>query len=120
MQFDFDSEEFERDMNSLANKADQARQDAQQEVADELLRLSQFEVPHGVSTLQNTGHTGTIMGQHYVGYGGPGVKYAARLHENPQYRFQKGRKGKYLEDPLKKNLRVFQKHMAEGFAGAIS
>jgi len=36
-----------------------------------------------------------------VGYHTP---YATRLHENPQYNFQRGRKGKYLEDPIKKNL----------------
>jgi hypothetical protein len=29
--------------------------------------------------------------------------YAARLHEHPEYEFQNGRKGKYLEDPAVEN-----------------
>lgn len=32
--------------------------------------------------------------------------YAHRLHEHPEYRFQKGRKGKYLTDPIIKNAEV--------------
>lgn len=63
----------------------------------ELLRLSQFEVPHDEGELQNSGTVEEIDGDVVVGYH---KKYAARLHEHPEYNFQKGRKGKYLEDPL--------------------
>jgi len=36
------------------------------------------------------------------------TKYAARLHEHPEYRFQNGRKAKYLEDPIEQNLGDWQ------------
>ncbi len=35
----------------------------------------------------------------FVSYNTP---YARRLHEHPEYRFNEGRKGKYLEDPFKR------------------
>jgi hypothetical protein len=82
------------------------------DVADEILRLSSFEVPHDTGMLQTSGHVepdtdkSVIVGYNKV--------YAARLHEHPEYRFQKGRKGKYLEDPIKNNLAVFQRYIADG------
>lgn len=75
------------------------------DVASEVLRLSQFEVPHDTGMLQNSGHTQDYSDYSLVGYN---KVYAARLHEHPEYRFQKGRKGKYLEDPIKNNLSVFR------------
>ncbi len=69
----------------------------------ELMRLSQLEVPHDEGTLQNSGTVELIMGSVVVGYH---TAYAARLHEHPEYHFQKGRKGKYLEDPIRKNADV--------------
>ena len=79
---------------------------AVREIANEVLRLSQKEVPHDTGALQNSGHTeDTNSGlEQLVGYN---KVYAARLHEHPEYNFQKGRKGKYLEDPLKNNLKAF-------------
>lgn len=80
------------------------------DMADETLRLSSREVPHDVGTLQLSGNRKRLGVAYYqVGYGGSGAPYAVRLHENPQYRFQKGRKGKYLEDPIKNNLDRFQR-----------
>ncbi len=67
----------------------------------ELLRLSQEQVPLDEGTLQNTGTVEVDGKDVIIGYHTP---YAARLHEHPEYRFQKGRKGKYLEDPLRDNL----------------
>ena len=71
------------------------------DTALEVLRLSQFEVPHDEGTLQNSGTveyigTGVVLGYH--------TPYAARLHEHPEYHFQRGRKGKYIEDPINHNL----------------
>lgn len=81
------------------------------DIANEILRLSQFEVPHDTGRLQNSGHVEPqYMKKATVGYN---TVYAARLHENPQYRFQKGRKGKYLEDPIKHNLAVFKEYVIE-------
>lgn len=86
------------------------------EVANEILRLSNFEVPHNVGALQTSGSVqpdtdkSVIVGYNKV--------YAARLHEHPEYRFQKGRKGKYLEDPIKNNLNVFIKYIQDGVKNA--
>lgn len=75
-----------------------------QDVAYELLRLSQFEVPHDEGTLQNSGTVEPLAnGDIVLGYHEP---YAARLHEHPEYHFQKGRKGKYLEDPINHNAAI--------------
>lgn len=74
------------------------------DVMFELMRLSQLEVPHDEGTLQNSGTVETLPnGDIVLGYHTP---YAARLHEHPEYHFQKGRKGKYIEDPINNNAEV--------------
>lgn len=72
-------------------------------VADEILRLSALQVPLDTGALQNSGRVDLYPTHRYVevGYHTP---YASRLHEHPEYNFQNGRKGKYLEDPIKNNL----------------
>lgn len=70
-------------------------------MGDTLLNLSNKEVPHDEGILASTGVVTPVGEDVEVGYH---TAYAARLHEHPEYRFQKGRKGKYLEDPLKMNL----------------
>lgn len=112
---DIDASDFLKDMDGLIRRADDGRKLAQQEAGDELLRLSQAEVPHDVGTLQNSGHTEEDGDDILVGYGGAAAPYAARLHEHPEYRFQKGRKGKFLEDPLIKNLKVLRDHIESGW-----
>lgn len=75
-------------------------------ICRELLRLSSFEVPHDKGLLQTSGTYEQVAPDEWlVGYN---KVYAARLHEHPEYHFQKGRKGKYLEDPLKMNLSIFE------------
>lgn len=69
----------------------------------EIMRLSQKEVPHDEGTLQNSGTVEAVQDDVVLGYH---TKYAARLHEHPEFRFQKGRKGKYLEDPIRNNETV--------------
>ncbi|MFA5768363.1 MAG: hypothetical protein WC871_02345 [Bacteroidales bacterium] len=87
------------------------------DVANEVLRLSQFEVPHDTGRLQNSGHVEPQYMDHAtVGYN---TVYAARLHENPQFRFRKGRKGKYLEDPIKHNLAVFKQFFEQNLKEAL-
>lgn len=82
------------------------------DIADMLLLLSQKEVPHDKGTLQNSGHveqaTDLNSPEAVVGYGGMSAPYASRLHEHPEYNFKNGRKGKYLEDPLKNNINIFK------------
>lgn len=71
--------------------------------AERLLALSAVEVPFEIGTLSASGHvvnaTDTDTGAAVI-YDQP---YAARLHEHPEFNFQGGRKGKYLEDPAVQN-----------------
>lgn len=88
-------------LDVLVKKTFTVTDNAVELIANELLRLSQFEVPHDKGTLQNSGTVQREANGWVVGYN---TVYAARLHEHPEYNFQRGRKGKYLEDPLKRNL----------------
>lgn len=94
------------------------------EVGSEIMRLSSFEVPHDTGHLQSSGgiepssismtnpKKGFVVGYNKV--------YAAKLHEHPEYNFQKGRKAKYLEDPIKQNLRTFREYLARPLKAFIN
>ncbi len=95
---------------SVGNKT---RKDLQ-DIATEILRLSQLEVPHDQGTLQNSGaiEDGPEENMVTVGYN---TVYAAYQHEgaradgsHPIHAWQAGRKGKYLEDPIRNNLGRFK------------
>lgn len=117
----WDDSDFKLKTAALQKKTVEASKKGLFDIGLELLRLSQKEVPHDVGTLQNSGHIepGFLEGvddEVIVGYN---TVYAARLHENPQYHFKNGRKGKYLEDPLKTNLDVFGKFYKEAIAKVL-
>lgn len=86
------------------------------DIGFEILRLSQEQVPHDKGSLQNSGNVETLGDTVIVGYHKP---YAARLHEHPEYNFQGGRKGKYLEDPINTNMKVFKEHLKNGLSSDI-
>lgn len=44
-------------------------------------------------------------------------KYAARLHENPQFKFQGGRQGKFLEEPLLSESDVIARIFGDALRG---
>ncbi|WP_341935340.1 hypothetical protein MRBLWO14_000987 [Microbacterium sp. LWO14-1.2] len=73
--------------------------DGEDLAAERLLALSAEEVPLDLSTLLGSGTVEPATSPEE----GAGVvydtPYAARLHEHPEYNFQGGRKGKYVEDP---------------------
>lgn len=103
-----DTKEFEKSLLAYELAVSGATIQGCNEVAHEILRLSNPQVPHDIGLLAGSGHVepqpdGAIVGYNKV--------YAARLHEHPEYRFQKGRKGKYLEDPIIQNMAVFEKHL---------
>lgn len=77
------------------------------DVAEEIMRLSSREVPHDTGQLQNSGQVDPEGEGFIIGYN---KLYAARLHEHPEYNFQNGRKGKYLEDPIKNNTAILLEH----------
>ena len=100
MDLNIDSSAVQAALKTLSKSLSKAVDKGSLDLGNELLRLSQYEVPHDEGTLQNSGVVEEIEGDVVVGYH---VPYAARLHEHPEYRFQAGRKGKYLEDPINRN-----------------
>lgn len=70
--------------------------------ASELLTRANEKVPHDEGTLENSGDVDVDLAglEAVVSYDTP---YAARLHEHPEYNFQGGREGKWLENALKNN-----------------
>lgn len=107
----FDDREFARNTALLERRMLPAASRGLAVIANEAMRLSGFEVPHDTGELQNSGTVKKKGDLEYtVGYNKP---YAARLHEHPEYRFQKGRKGKYLIDPIKNNLKTFGAYYTE-------
>lgn len=73
---------------------------------ERLLGLSAEQVPVDEGTLMGSGSVSTPLASRdadpaaVVSYD---TAYAVRLHEHPEYQFQGGRKGKYLEDPAVQN-----------------
>ena len=115
-----DTSDFDKKIRELAKLSDEAGRSLKR-VADEILRLSTQKCPHDLGYLQSTGNVGPVRwygGSHggsavvQVGYH---TKYAARLHEHPEYHFQKGREGKWLESTIKNNLWKWQRLFGEGF-----
>lgn len=88
------------------------------DVSEELGRLSLAQVPHDIGTLSQSLEIvyDRAKLESTVSYNTP---YAARLHEHPEYRFQKGRKGKFLEDPANENASVFKDHIIQKVKRAL-
>lgn len=112
-----DDSDFQGKMSKFLNAAMGNKVQAVRDVASEVLRLSSREVPHDKGMLQNTGFVEDGAEESIVGYNTP---YAARLHEHPEYRFQKGRKGKYLEDPIKNNMQTFKDFILRAMGSGFS
>lgn len=117
MSIKVDASSFFKGIENLSGAMKTAILQGVNDVASEIMRLSTFEVPHDTGMLQASGHIEPYRDDEVIA--GYNKVYAARLHENPQYHFQKGRKGKYLEDPIKNNLRVFIGYMENAVNTAL-
>jgi hypothetical protein len=113
----WDDSDFQSKISKLIPTFEQKAMSGLERVANELLRLSQLEVPHDKGSLQNSGQVAPEPGGFIVGYN---KVYAAYQHEGVRFdgtypikRYQKGRKGKYLEDPMKRNNNVFMNYIKE-------
>lgn len=107
----FDDSDFQRKVKQLTDLITQKKQRALYEVGLEVLRISNNRlVPLNKGTLMNSGHLEPTKpaDEILVGYNTP---YAARLHEHPEYKFQKGRVGKYLERAIVDNIEFYRKHI---------
>jgi hypothetical protein len=108
----FDFKHVAANLKNLENALKLGTASRELALGHEIMRLSQMEVPHDEGTLQNSGTVEQLSnGDVIIGYH---TDYAARLHEHPEYRFQKGRKGKYLEDPIINNQRALGLQLGTG------
>ncbi len=105
--FTFDVSDLNKGIERLLRETDKQSKKGLSDLAEEIMRLSGREVPHDKGSLQNSGQVDEDGDGYVIGYN---KVYAARLHEHPEYKFQKGRKGKYLEDPIKNNITPLLEH----------
>jgi hypothetical protein len=113
----FDTSDVERGIKKFVKLTTEQKQDAQVKVSEFVLNESQKEVPLDKGTLQNSGHAEHSPEESIVAYGGNAAPYAVFQHEGIRrdgtHRVinytHAGRKKKYLEDPIKRNLKTFQK-----------
>lgn len=112
LEYSIDMSSLTAGLSMLADKADKGKMATAMSIGYEIVRLSSFEVPHDKGSLQNSATVQQIGDDVVVGYHEP---YAARLHEHPEYRFQKGRKGKYLIDPIIHNASILGVRFGKGF-----
>lgn len=112
----FDASDFEAKVKQLTPKIQASVKKGLFEIGAEVLRLSSFENPHDKGILQSSQAIEPESDGYIIGYN---KEYAARLHEHPEYNFQKGRKGKYLEDPIKNNKRTFLDHFGNILKNAL-
>lgn len=122
MAVDIDDRDFKQKSKQLLELAKKQNLKAVNDVANEILRISvngpPAQVPHDLGQLQNSASVQPFKEDEVeVGFN---KVYAARLHEHPEYMFQKNRKGKYLEDPIKNNLPAFQQIIAETLGQIIT
>jgi DNA repair photolyase len=121
---EWDAKELLKGLDRLEDVVIKAATKGLDKIGDELLRLSEKEVPHDKGLLQASGSKERVSNEEViVGYN---KEYAAYQHEGHYpdgshqiQQYQKGRKGKYLEDPLKMNLSIFQKFMDEALGRAL-
>lgn len=108
LKIDIDDTDFKRTMDALTRALDDIGKSALMEMADALLVVSRLEVPHDTGRLQSTGNAFWDNDSSAVAYD---TEYASYVHEGMradgshviQY-YQKGRKKKFLEQPLLQNL----------------
>jgi len=107
--------------SGASDKAIRGVKQAVDDAAGNLFAESEKEVPHDKGTLQGSGNVteSKIVGNELSAEVGYDTPYAARLHEHPEYNFQKGRKGKYLEDPLKRKEKTYKKDIEDSLNQAL-
>lgn len=110
-----DLSKVESGLKALIRTATDASKRGLRDVGEELLRVARKEVPHDTGNLELHGEVDDSGLEDdrpsiAVAFNTP---YAARMHEHPEYHFQKGRKAKYLADPLTANMERFAQHVAE-------
>lgn len=88
------------------------------DVLEYLLDESNKIVPHDKGDLQASGQV-SIDPNKLIGSVSYNTPYAIRLHEHPEYKFQKGRQGKWLEKTFKAKKSKVQQYMRDRIASAL-
>lgn len=113
----WDDSSFKKGLGALSQAMQRAVTNGLDQIGNEVMRLSTYEVPHDTGALQASANMEVVdENQVDVGYN---KVYAARLHEHPEYQFQKGRKSHYLIDPITQNLKVFGTFLQAAVAGEL-
>ena len=104
--------EIKWDVKDLLDKVGAGAADGLYEAAEYLLEEANKIVPIEEGTLQRSGEATVDVQdkQAAVSYDTP---YATRLHEHPNYEFQDGRQGKWLETTIKNYGDKAQEHLVE-------
>jgi len=125
----FDDSSLMAGLDQLDNELDKWMADALEKMADTLLLLSTYEVPLDTGQMQSTGHKfpehNQVIAEQEVNVA-YNTEYAAYQHEGIRKdgthritNYQGGRKGKFLEDPLKMNMSVWEKIAQEEIANKL-
>ncbi|SDZ00939.1 hypothetical protein [Thermoactinomyces sp. DSM 45892] len=85
---------------------------------EKMLSLSNENVPLDEGTLLRSG-VASFSESKLSGCVSYNTPYARRLHEHPEYRFQQGRKGKWLEDTTKQKQNEIVKTVQQTIKGNV-
>jgi len=103
---------------SMDKKAEQACWVGAMAILSESERICPFDTGN-LKDSANAEKLNTEVGYKF-GYGMRyPVVYARRLHEHPEYKFKNGRKGKYLESPIKENTGDWHSKVRNKFKEAL-
>ena len=89
---EWNASEVKRQINREAQRA-------LKDAGEHILEQANRRIPHDEGILQNSGDV-SVDGRNLEGYVSYDTPYAIRLHEHPEYNFQKGREGKWLENTI--------------------
>lgn len=119
-----------RGLDKLDKQVDEWVAEALEQMADSLILLSSYEVPHLTGQLQSTAHKFPTQnevkatGEINVAYD---TEYAAYQHEGMRKdgtrvitHYNNGRKGKYLQDPLLNNFKMWQGVMHDTISAKLN
>jgi len=92
--------------------------------AEYVLQESNKYVPHDDGDLERSGNTDV---EQHQGFGGTKTSssvfydtpYAIKMHEHPEYNFQGGRKGKYLDKTINETKEEVKRYLAEAYRRAF-
>lgn len=118
-----DDKAFQKSMDDLNKSLGSNQMKILEQMADTLLALSRLEVPHDTGQLQASGHIFAEADGWAVAYN---KVYASYVHEGMRadgthviQNYQKGRKKKFLEDPLKLNMAKWESIASEMLADLL-